>query len=346
MIGHGETMCRISGELQTGDMEKTLSVTLNHRGRTQFIDDQKISSPEQYLQSVRVVHFIPEDVGLVGGSPSWRRKVIDRSVFETWPGYTGEYRRYLMALRQRNALLRRGQSSREEKEGWDQALADTGSVLVKRRWDFLRTINPAMKKVGEYLGFGDGLHLAYFPSYSKEKDREGAGLRNLPVQSGSVTEDGRRMIAQGIIKGVHRESDREARAGHSLIGPHRDGVLFFTGGPKNPQDLARYGSQGQKRSAVLAFKIALATVLAETRGEWPLVILDDVSSELDDYRRKALGQLVREMKAQFFISATGEEFMFLPAEEGHIWKVNNGKLEKFTREKNIRTGEQGKEPHP
>ena len=332
MIGHGETMCRVSGELQTGGMEKSLTFTLNHRGRTQFIDDRKISSPEQYLQSVRIVHFIPEDVGLVGGSPSWRRKVVDRSVFETCPGYTGEYRRYLTALRQRNALLRRGRPSREEKEGWDQALANTGSVLVKRRWDFLLTINPAMKKVGKRLGLGEGLHLAYIPSYMREEDRKETGLRDLPVQSGSVTEEGRKMIIREIIEGIHRESDREARTGHSLIGPHRDGVLFFTGGPKTPRDLARYGSQGQKRSAVLAFKIALAKVVAEIRGEWPLVILDDVSSELDDYRRKALGHLVREMKAQFFISATGEEFMFLPAEEGHIWKVRNGTLERFTRE--------------
>jgi len=330
LIRQGEDVCRVSGELQTENQGKNLAFSLNHRGRTQFIDNREISSPEKYLQSVRIVHFIPEDVGLVGGSPSWRRKVIDRSVFETFSGYPAEYRRYLMALRQRNALLRKENVSSEEKEGWNQTLADTGSILVKRRWDLLLTINPVMEKLGRKLGLGSGLHLAYLPSFESSSNRRESTLKTLPVQSGAVTESGRKMIAQKILEGVHRESDREVKAGHSLVGPHRDGIGFFTTGPEGPLDLARYGSQGQKRSAVLAFKMALAEVVANIRGEWPLVILDDVSSELDEQRRKALGHLVYEMKAQFFISTTGEEYMFLPAGEGYIWKVGNGILERFT----------------
>ncbi len=330
MIRHGENMCRVSGELLTGELRTTLGFSLNHQGRTQFIDDRKISSPEQYLQAVRVVHFIPEDVGLVGGSPSWRRKVIDRSVFDTFSGYTSEYRRYLTALRHRNALLRKRRASPEERKGWNDTLAETGSVLVKRRWDFLLSVNPVMMQVGEKLGLGEDLHLEYFPSFEKGFNLKRSVLGTLPVQCGAVNENGRRMIAQKILDGLHRESEREDKAGHSLVGPHRDGIGFFTGDPADPLDLARYGSQGQKRSAVLAFKIALAQVVADIRGQWPLVVLDDVSSELDDQRRKALGKLVREMEAQFFISTTGEEFMFLPAEEGNVWHVGNGRLEPFT----------------
>jgi DNA replication and repair protein RecF len=300
LIRHGENMCRVSGGLHTEGRGATLAFTLSRKGRTQFIDNQKVSSPEKYLQPVRIVHFIPEDVGLIGGSPSRRRKVIDRSVFDTFPGYTTEYRRYLTTLRHRNALLRKRRPSPEEKKGWDNTLAETGSVLVKRRWDFLLSINPVMKDLGGKLGLGEGLHLAYSPSFESGNGAGKPGLAALPVQSGSVGENGRRMIAKGILEGLDRESEREMRTGHSLVGPHR---------------------------AVLAFKMALARVVADIRGEWPLIILDDVSSELDNQRREALGCLVRETKAQFLISTTGEEFMFLPAEEGCIWHVENGRLQ-------------------
>jgi DNA replication and repair protein RecF len=91
-------------------------------------------------------------------------------------------------------------------------------------------------------------------------------------------------------------------------------------------DLSRYGSQGQKRSAVLSFKLALAVIFHQAIGTWPLILLDDVTSELDETRRKALGSIIREIQAQCFISTTGEEYMFLPAEEGKIWMVEEGRL--------------------
>jgi DNA replication and repair protein RecF len=105
--------------------------------------------------------------------------------------------------------------------------------------------------------------------------------------------------------------------------------VFRLGESGQPTDLARYGSQGQKRSAVLAFKLALAATYHEVHGSWPMVILDDVASELDETRRKALGELVVEMEAQFLISTTGEEYMFLPAGEGKIWTVEQGSLKPF-----------------
>ena len=91
MIRHGESAGRATGAVLSGGLERILSFTLTGKGRQQFIDDKRIASPEAFLQALKVVHFIPEDVSLVGGSPSWRRKVIDRSVFEivNSAGYRG-----------------------------------------------------------------------------------------------------------------------------------------------------------------------------------------------------------------------------------------------------------------
>jgi DNA replication and repair protein RecF len=330
MIRRGENMCRVSGEIVSGDIEKNLAFTLNRKERVQLVDNQKVSSPESYLRAVKTVHFIPEDVNLVSGPPLWRRKVVDRSVFEVAPDYVTEYRRFLAALRQRNALIRKGCATREEMSGWNEILANTGAVLVKRRWDLLQALKPKMEELGDNFGLGKGLHLAYIPSF--DLFTAGKGFRSeRPLVDFSVFSGIKRNeIRTGILESLKSESGKEAKAGHTLIGPHRDNIYFLMGEPGTVTDLARYGSQGQKRSAILAFKMSQAMVLAEVYGEWPIVILDDVASELDDQRRKTLGSLVQKMEAQFFISTTGEEYMFLPAGEGNIWKVSDGLLEQFS----------------
>jgi DNA replication and repair protein RecF len=329
MIRHNETSVRVTGSVSSGGLERAVAFTLTSKGRQQYIDDKKIASPEQYLQALKVVHFIPEDVNLVGGSPSWRRKVIDRSVFEIVPDYVREYRRYLSTLRQRNALLRGGGGREGELEGWDEGLASAGAVLVCRRLDLIHALNPRMEQLGERLGLGPGLGLVYNSACAFPEDV-------LPDPLPEAVPDGSRVptkqpvqprqIESAILEELLKVRPREARLGHTLAGPHRDNILFRLGGPDQPTDLARYGSQGQKRSAVLAFKLALAAAYRETHEAWPLVILDDVASELDETRRKALGELVVEMEAQFIISTTGEEYMFLPAGEGKIWTVEQGVL--------------------
>ncbi|UCG39620.1 MAG: DNA replication and repair protein RecF [bacterium] len=322
MIGRGQEMCHVSGDVLSGGSERRVAFTLTRKERVQFLDDRKVGSPESYLQALKVIHFIPEDVSLVSGSPSWRRKVVDRAVFDVSPHYASEYRRYLAALRQRNALLRRGRAARGEMEGWNRTLASTGAALVRRRFDLLLAINPLMDDLGRRLGLDDGLRLVYQPSFPLTPGVEDSGAVTSRPAAGAGLED----IEKGIGEGLTETAAREGRAGHTLVGPHRDNIAFVTRAQGQDHDLSRFGSQGQKRGAVLIFKMALASLVADARGDWPIVLLDDVASELDKTRREALGRLVREMDAQFFISTTGEEYMFLPAEEGRIWNVADGRL--------------------
>ena len=331
MIRHQESMCRVSGSVASGQMERTLAFALTRKERTQFLDDEKVNSPEEYLQALKIVHFIPEDVGLVGGSPTWRRRVIDRSVFEVTPHYVSEYRKYLLVLRQRNALLRKGGASAAELKSWNHALASSGATLVERRQQLIEDVNPTMEELGDRLGLGGGLGLTYIASHRPN----GAGdKRQDPVagEEGPIDEPAPLDITSiecSILESLTDLAEREARSGHTLVGPHRDNIIFTLGEEDMNIDLSRYGSQGQKRSAVLAFKLALAVLFHRTIGTWPLILLDDVASELDETRRKALGNIIRETQAQCFISTTGEEYMFLPAEEGKIWMVEEGLLKPF-----------------
>lgn len=330
MIRRQEVMCRVSGSVVSEGGEKVLAFALTRGGRTQFIDDKKISSPEEYLQALKIVHFIPEDVGLVAGSPAWRRKVIDRAVFEITPHYISEYRKYLVTLRQRNALLRKGAPSAPELKSWNSSLASSGAVLIQRRQDLINNLNPVMDDLGMQLGLGRGLKLVYVAS--SQKARSGEELRDHFVEDGTHTEaqlPERSSIEQSLLQNLEELAEKENRSGHTLAGPHRDNIVFKFGKGEMSADLARFGSQGQKRSAVLAFKLTLAVNFQKQKGVWPLVLLDDVASELDVTRREALGSIIRGTNAQFFISTTGEEYMFLPAEEGSIFQVNDGRLEPF-----------------
>lgn len=327
MIGHQESMCRVSGSVVAGGLERMLAFVLTPRGRTQFLDDNKVKSPEEYLQALKIVHFIPEDVGLVSGSPARRRRVIDRSVFEVTPHYVSEYRKYLQVLRQRNALLRKGGASAAELESWNHALASSGAILVERRQQLIGELNPVMEELGERLGLGAGLGLTYIPSHRRDSAED---QHNDPVagEAGLIQEqapDGK-SIERSILENLVDLADKEARNGHTLTGPHRDNIVFTLEKKNANTDLARYGSQGQKRSAVLAFKLALAFTFHRAIGTWPLILLDDVASELDETRREALGNIIRGTQAQLIITTTGEEYMFLPVEEGKIWMVEEGRL--------------------
>jgi DNA replication and repair protein RecF len=333
MIGHQGNMCRVSGGVDSGGLERTLAFALTRRGRTQFLDGRKVNSPEEYLQALKIVHFIPEDVGLVSGSPAWRRRVIDRSVFEVTPHYVSEYRRYLLVLRQRNALLRKGNASAAELDSWNHALASSGAILVERRLRLIEDVNPVMERLGERLGLEGGVGLTYIDSHRQhdvvsEERQDPVKEEGIPTR-GSAPDGG--SIDRSILESLVGLAEREARSRHTMAGPHRDNIIFTLGKEDANRELARYGSQGQKRSAVLAFKLALAVIFHQANGAWPLILLDDVASELDETRREALGSIIRETEAQFFISTTGEEYMFLPAEEGKIWMVEEGQLKPVNR---------------
>jgi DNA replication and repair protein RecF len=314
IIREGSDVCRVSSVIHGRGMLGSASFSLTRKGRAQFLDGKQIASPEEYLTAVRVVSFIPEDVGLVSGPPSRRRKIIDRSVFEVWPEYVRDYRQYLRVLRQRNALLRRRDFAPEELKSWNQSLAECGATLVRKRIMLLSKTNPIMEEIGATLDLERGTHLRYQPSFM--------GVIGSP---GTLDQNSSGLM-ETILGKLEEVQEREKEIGHTTIGPHRDNIVFTAGGER---DMGRYGSQGQKRGAVLSFKLALARVIKETRDVWPLVLLDDVASELDSVKRKALGSLVRNMDAQFIISTTTEEPQFLDRQEGYVFRVVNGMLERL-----------------
>ncbi|HIQ04493.1 MAG TPA: DNA replication/repair protein RecF, partial [Anaerolineae bacterium] len=256
---------------------------------------------------LRVVFFLPQDIELVAGPPSVRRRYLDISLCQMDPVYCHHLSAYNRVLAQRNALLRalreRG-GAPEQLLFWDERLVEHGSYIIARRQNVLAALE--LHAYDHHRDLSDGrerLRLRYIPSVDPEhvpsadyqlrlnlsiaEQRAPYGLAD-PAQ---IVE-----VYKAQLLHAHRQ---EIAAGMSLLGPHRDDFAFIVKG----RDLRTYGSRGQQRTAALAIKLAEVQVMTEETGDTPLLLLDDVMSELDRTRRAMLLQLLNRV-SQAIITTT------------------------------------------
>jgi DNA replication and repair protein RecF len=224
--------------------------------------------------------FLPERLELVKGPPAGRRAHLDRVVAALWPARAETRSAYSRALAQRNALLTRirsGQAGSAALDAWDGELARQGIALMRDRYDAVDGLRASFSELAERLGLPGRAEVAYRP---RSEAADVAGL-----------------VAE---LGARREADLER--GFTAHGPHRDELALQLDGAS----LRIYGSQGQQRSALLALLFAERRLLAERRGRPPLMLLDDVMSELDVERRRLLAELLME-EGQAIVTATEPE---------------------------------------
>lgn len=211
--------------------------------------------------------FLPDRLELVKGGPGGRRAHLDRLVAALWPGRAATRRAYVQALAQRNALLARvraGVSDRASLTAWDAELSRHGAALIADRGRAVELIAPGFAVHGETLGLDGAPAIAYRP-------------RSRATSAGELAGE----LAQRL--------DGDLERGFTGHGPHRDELAIVRAG----RELRAYGSQGQQRLAVLALLLAERDAIATERSAPPLMLLDDVMSELDDDRRTRLAALLR-----------------------------------------------------
>ena len=220
-------------------------------------------SPARPLVSV----FLPDRLELVKGPPALRRAHLDQVVAALWPTRTGTRRGYAQALAQRNALLsriRQGRASRSSLPTWDLELARHGVALRADRAQAVEALRVPFAAAAEELGL-----------------RGEATLDERPRERPDTVE--------GLARQLAERTDADLERGFTGTGPHRDDVALLRDG----RELRAFGSQGEQRLALLALLLAERDVLADTRGGPPLLLLDDVMSELDAGRRERLVERVR-----------------------------------------------------
>jgi DNA replication and repair protein RecF len=235
---------------------------------------------------LRVVLFAPEDMLLVIGSPSLRRGLLDRLASQLWPAYADALATYGRALQQRNSLLRlirEETATREDLRYWDEPFLAAGAEVVEGRHRLLADLAAPLAAA----------HAEIAPDEAAAAPLELAYLTNAPQAGGESARD-------ALTRRLGETAEKEAWNGTTLIGPHRDDLSFRQGG----RDLASFASRGQQRTAILATKLAELDVLTARDGRPPLLLLDDVFSELDPARRAHLVRRIAELPQAFVTTTT------------------------------------------
>ena len=244
-----------------------------------------------------MVLFSPEDLFLVKGAPALRRRYLDAELSQASPAYYGELLRYTRILKQRNAVLkdiRERLAAPEDLSPWDAQLARSAAYIVTRRIAAVAQLGALSARVQAVLAAGEELALAY--------EIAGAGAEDFAEDD--MTESLHVWYNKMLCEGRARDIARAATG----VGPHLDDLVLRVGG----MSLRSYGSQGQQRTGALALKLAELFYLQENIGEAPILLLDDVMSELDADRRRALLDFIRHEHIQTFITAT--DAAYFPAE--------------------------------
>lgn len=310
-------------------VEITLMLDKTAAGLPRFRKSVKVNGVDKRVMDIvgllNVVLFLPQDLTLIEGSPSDRRRFMDNTLCQVDAGYLSALETYERVLPQRNALLRRiaeRQAAPGELAYWDEQLVGAGAKLIAGRQQFLREMEYSAQKAHlDLTGQRELLTLIYQPSFSPTVEGSGQlsfGAFGLDLHR-ELSAD---QIAPQFAARLAAETQESIQRGMTLSGPHRDELRLNI----NDRDCGLFGSRGQARTAVMAIKLAELAWMRERIGEMPVLLLDEMIAELDAHRRAYL--LSRIDGAAQTIATTTEVDIFSPAflERASIWRVDAGRI--------------------
>ncbi len=334
---------RLVGEIGEGKDAQTLELVLEPstnggggNGPTLRKQVRINGVPKRGLDLVgrlRVVLFLPEDVSLVAGAPGERRRYLDIALCQIAPAYCRALSEYNRVLAQRNALLRQLREAGGDSgqlSFWDTQLAEHGSVLTHRRSQAIRDLDRiGAGRHGELTLHAERLHLGYLPSPDPDLAGPSSAGAQVAIQRRRLAEarpayaaTSREEIRERFLARLRGARGRELAAGTSLLGPHRDDMAFTVDG----RDLRAFGSRGQQRTASLALKLAEVEMMREETGDTPLLLLDDVMSELDATRRQAMLAALGEVDQALVTTTDWSDFTPELLASARRWRVEQGTL--------------------
>lgn len=260
-----------------------------------------------FFGALNTVSFTPDDVGILKGSPTARRLLLDRMIFHAHPPFADEAADYEGALRQRNALLKNEYPDRALLEVYDEQLATLGVRVVRRRCAMLDELRePFRAAFAEIFSPDLDVDLRYESDWCPEAEQLDDAALNTALRA--------------ALRGARRA---DFARGFTTVGPHRDDLATSLGG----QPVRGFASQGQHRAFVLALKITEIRTLRARIGAPPVLVLDDVSSELDPTRNRQLFDFLAGFDGQVFITTTDASYIHLDHART-TWHVRDGDLQR------------------
>ncbi|HEY5527007.1 MAG TPA: DNA replication/repair protein RecF [Candidatus Anoxymicrobiaceae bacterium] len=284
LIMDGQERSTARGTVRDGDERMGLKVEFGQNGRSVELNGQKLSSAAKARGILKCVLFSPEDLYIVKGDPGRRREFLDETMEELGPVPASLLNQYRHVLRQRNALLKKweeqGQALQSAMAPWTEALVKVGAAILVQRARMLEGMAPILAEAyKDIAGEEIELQAAYQATAAAQGDEE--------------------EVSRSLMEAISRSSGEEKRARTTLVGPHRDDVQIELGGRT-----ARFAaSQGEQRTIAFCLRVAQKKYLFEQTGKMPVLLLDDVLSELDEGRRARVLEQVG-MEGQAIITTT------------------------------------------
>jgi len=309
LIGWDKEYAKIEGSIEKYNRSTALQLVISKKGKKaklNHIEQEKLS---QYVGAMNVIMFAPEDLNLVKGSPQVRRRFIDMEIGQVSAIYLHDLSRYQKIMQQRNHYLKllqmRKQKDQTMLDVLTEQLCEAAAKIIYKRLRFISELQKWAKPVHSGISRGlETLRIKYKPSVDVSEDY-----------------DLTKMI-EAYEQKFAKIREKEIERGATLAGPHRDDLTFFV----NDHDVQTYGSQGQQRTTALSLKLAEIDLIHNEIGEYPILLLDDVLSELDDYRQSHLLNTIQG-KVQTFVTTTSVEGIdHQTLKEAATFRVRAGEL--------------------
>ncbi len=287
LVRFGAPFANLEGHVQKSQIDVSLKLRVTPKGKKAWVNALEQPKLSKYVGQLNAVSFSPEDLSLVKGSPSIRRRFMDLEFGQIDPNYLYFSNQYRQVLRQKNHYLKQlglhQASDRMFLGVLSDQLAGLAAEIVVRRFKYLKQLDLAARCAQKAI------------SATQEK----LELQYLPSVRGVTETDTVEQVYQRLRATFAKEESNEIRLGTTLVGPHRDDLSFLIDG----QDARLYASQGQQRTAVLSLKLAQIDLVHNLTKEYPILLLDDVMSELDHHRQSALLNFIHG-RTQTFMTTT------------------------------------------
>ena len=294
----------VNGSITASYSDLPLSISVSKKGKRAKVNHMEVSRLSQYIGHLNVVLFAPEDLNIVKGSPQVRRKFINMECGQISKIYLNKLSGYQKVLAQKNNYLKQRNVDPMMIDVLNAQLAEYASLIILKRQQFIETIEKYAARIHEDISNGRETLSVRYNSNIMYESADSASL-----------ETEVKMIFDDVL-------EREIERGQALIGPHRDDISFLI----NDFNVQTYGSQGQQRTTALSVKLAEIELIQEEVGEYPVLLLDDVLSELDETRQSHLLTSIRNRVQTFVTTTSISDINHAIMDEMKSFNIEDGKV--------------------
>lgn len=311
LVKFGENLANVRVNVESEDINKEILIVLRNDGKKMVKKDGKIiKKTADLLNNVVVVAFSPEDLRIIKDNPEKRRDFLNRELSQIRPRYYEQLRAYNNVLKQKNSLLKNFVNDHSKTfnedmlDVYDKQLADAAYEIIRYRKEFVEMLsNEAGEIVSAISGGKDNLLIEYKTACDYVTSPEGREI---------------------LYKQFRSNREKDMYTGNMSLGPHRDDLEFSINGV----DAKKYGSQGQQRTIALSLKLAEIRIAKNLIGEYPILLLDDVLSELDVDRQKYLVNQIEGV--QLFITSAEINDAVISSLQGRLFEIEGGEIKQCT----------------